>query len=332
MKIAGAADLHLSLYGQDPVCQESGLPERLHFIIQSMKHMVGWLRTNGINKLFLAGDINHNKSIIHTLAFAVFIDFIRENKDITFIIIDGNHDMSSKSGRGASSLKGLDKEENVMMIHKTTLIENILYVPWGPTMIDDIKNGSADYLVSHLGLNEAQLSSGISIVSDIGLKDLKQYKRAFLGHYHKPQELGNMISIGSTTQLDWGEKGEEKRFIVLDTKTDDLTFVPTEGYSKYIEFDVSSANKDTVFEEAKKLQDEGHHIKINRVEKINLGDEAKDFHVIDKVDVDITNRGMNTSMTDEEKLNRYMDIKEVSDDKREMLLNTGIELLDEVRS
>jgi len=321
MKFICIADIHLSLYSQDTI--KKGLPRRLYYLKKTLKGICEYAIKNNIEKLVIAGDTLHNKSIIHALAFSTLVDIIRDYQSIQWIIIDGNHDMSSKAGDGVSALKGLDNEPNVIMVHSATQIQNVAFVPWNPkTMKDDIKNSKADYLVSHFGLHEAMLNSGISIVSDIGLKDLAHFKHCFIGHYHVPQEVSNVTIPGSIIQLDWGEKGEEKRFIIFDSKTGKKDSILIDGYQKHIELELKEDNIDEVIKEAKKLKKEGHFIKILKTSsKTDTSKIDSDFHIVDKTVKDITNRGIDSSMSTEDKLKAYLVIKKIPINEQEKYIN-----------
>lgn len=327
MKFIAIGDLHYSLYGQDPIVAETNLPERLHYLCEVMDNIALYAKENNINKIIVAGDTLHNKSIIHTVAMSVLLDFLRTNSNIEFILVDGNHDMSSKSGNGVSALKSLDTEPNVTVIHKSVQIENILFVPWNSDMIDNIKNGKSEYLIAHLGLNEAQLSSGISIVSEIGLSSLKQYKTCILGHYHKPQEVGNCIYVGSPIQLDWGEKNEEKRFLVVDTDKHTIESIPTIGYKKHYELEITKDNKDSIIESAKKLKNEGHFVNIKKKTNVDTDDIQEEFRVIDKTEKNIINRGITMLMSDSDKLMKYMEIKEIKKEDQKDYLKEALNLI-----
>lgn len=330
MKFIATADLHLSLYSNDPIVQSSTLPERLHYLSIVLNEIASFAIISKIGHIVVAGDVYHTKSIIHALAQSVFLDFIRNYSTLEFIITNGNHDMSSRSGKGVSALKSLDNEPNVTLIHETQKIDNILFVPWNAeTMIEDIKNGEADYLVAHLGLNEAELSSGISIISDIGMRDLKQYKHCFLGHYHKPQTLGNVTYMGSILQLDEGEKNEEKRFLVVDTSTGERKSIPTTGYKKYFNLEVTSGNYEEVIEQARKFKDEGHYVKLSRMSSdVNITSLEQEFRVVDKVEKDITNRGITTAMSTSDKLKKYIEIEEIPEDEREEYIKEAMDIIE----
>ncbi len=334
MKAVISADLHLSAYGSDDIVSETGLPIRLNSIMNVLEQMADYARKNDCNIIF-AGDVFHNKSIIHSIAQSLFLDYVRKNSDIQFHIIDGNHDLSSKSGVGVSALKCVDNEKNVKTYHVGENVENIMFVPWNVNMMETIRNNKADYLIAHLGLNEGKLSSGISIVSDIGLKDLKNYKHVILGHYHLPQHIENstteVIYVGSPIQLDRGERNEEKRFLVVDTEKDEITSIPTEGYQKYYVFEITSKNKTEVLKEAKKLQNAGHIIQLRKTDSSlqdkDIGDK---FDVVDKSEIDITNRGVNMSMSDTDKFNEYLSIKEIPDNEKEFYLKCALEIVNEI--
>jgi DNA repair exonuclease SbcCD nuclease subunit len=329
MKSIIIADIHLSLYSQDTVI--AGVSRRLHYLNQTLIQIAEYAKSNNIKYITIAGDTLHNKSIIHAIAMSMLLEFLRSYPDLIFLIIDGNHDMSSKAGDGVSALKGLDNEPNVIMIHKAMQKENISFVPWNPkTMKNDIKNAKGDYLVSHFGLNEAMLNSGISIVSDIGLNDLKHFKHCFVGHYHLPQETGNVTIPGSIIQLDWGEKGEDKRFIVFDSETGQIDSILITGYQKHIELELTNENSEEVIKQAKLFKKGGDFVKLLKVDNFDTSKFEKGFNIVDKTIRDITNRGISTNMSLEDKLKAYLDIKEIPKEYHENYIKEAINIIDKI--
>lgn len=323
MKLAISGDLHLSRYWQDRVVNKSHLPERLDSTIFSFLEVVSYCKKNDISNIALAGDIYHGKSIISNLAQNLFKEIIIRNKKIKFILIDGNHDLCSQREGSVSSLGVFSEYPNVFTCINGEAKEfdngKILLLPYCNNLYDRIKeisNGKYDILISHFGLNEAQLSSGISIVSDIKLSDLvNKFKIVVLGHYHKPQMIcNNNIKLwycGSLIQLDWGEQGEEKRFLILDTDTNEVISIPTTKYKKYVKFDLSN-NDDivTITNQARLLQEEGHHVIINKLDKeVDISTMQKEFSVVDKSEKDITDRGINIDMNEGQRLIKYFQLQ-----------------------
>ena len=331
MKSLLTADWHFSSYSSDKIDDKTGLPERLSDLYLTIMNMIYYANDNKIDRITILGDTFHNKSIIYSTAQSLLLDIVRNNKQIKWIFLTGNHDLSNMVGDGVSSTKCLDNESNVITIHETTKIENMLFVPWNPkTMTSDIKNGQVDYLFAHLGLNEGVLNSGISLVSDIGLKDLKQYKSVYLGHYHSPQKIGNVEYVGNPTHLDWNDKNQEKRFIVFDSSTGETESVPTTGYRKHCEFEITEENKSEILRVAKELKNSGHHIKINKSDSFDTSEVENEFDVIDKREKDITNRGITSSMSISDKLNRFLEIKEIPVEKRDIYRNVALDVMENI--
>jgi len=335
MKFIFIADLHLAQYG--PVV-ENDFPEKLYYILQSMQEVVDFAKAKKIQTIVVGGDIFHTKSIIHSLAQSVLLDFVRNNRSIDFVVLDGNHDMSSKSAKASvSSLKCLDSEPNVHTIHEPEQNADIYFLPWIHVSKELLSNVQSKFLVSHFGVNEAKLSSGISIVSDVGLRDLANFRYVLLGHYHKPQEIMSsslsLYYVGSLIQLDWSEKHEEKRFLVVDTELESIESFPTTRYRKYVELLVTKETKREVIERAKALLEEGHHVRIMTDDSTlmpevseEVGQEASVI-LRDESDSKITNRGISSSMSMEDKLNRYLDLKNITQD-REFYVRKAIEIIE----
>jgi len=334
MKFAYTADIHLSKYGQDTIEQTSNLPERLHSIKTVLIQMAEYCIDNNIETFIIGGDLLHGKSIIYAIAQKIMLDFFRKYPNLTFYVIDGNHDLSGKGADAISALISLDNEPNVKRVkqdHK--VLENILLIPYSYNMVKTIKESKADILISHFGLNEGILNSGISIIADIGLKDLiGNYKMVLLGHYHKPQEIINdnisFYYVGSPISLDWGEKNEEKRFLVVDTETLQVESIPTFGYKKYLEYEITEDNKQEIIEKARKEQACGSYVKIVKKDKIDLGDNLDDLQIIDKTEVDITNRGISSSMSKADIFKRYAEAKEIPENEIENYLNAASQLIE----
>jgi len=309
------------------------LPERLNGIKKALYNMADYAVSNNINHIIFGGDIYHGKSIIHSLAQNILIDFLRNYSMLNFIIISGNHDLSDRGIGAVSALKHISSESNVTYISKPLKIGEIMYVPYSADMmIDSIKNNSARYLVSHFGLNEGLLSSGISIISDIKLSDLiGKYDIVLLGHYHRSQEIIRddirLYYAGSLIELDYGERDNEKRFLVVDTENDIIESISSIGFKKHFRFELTIENKEEVVEKARQLKKEGHYIQITQIEQMDISDLREEFQIINKVSQDITNRGLTSSMSMRDKLKKYLEIKKIPNEEQEDYLRIGFEII-----
>ena len=330
MEFIAIADTHISLYSNDQIVKESKLPLRLHTLDKVLQNIVYYAIGRGIHIVAILGDVFHTKSLIHALAQSVFLDFVRNFQQIEFIIIDGNHDMSSRSGTGVSALKCLDSEPNVRMLHHPELIDNVWFVPWGPDMVNEIKSRKGDYLCAHIGVNEAQLSSGISVVSEIKMSDLTKYEHCILAHYHKPQSIGNITYVGSPIQLDWGEKHEEKRFLIVDSSKFTMESVPTTGYKKHFEFVITKDNKDEIVKKAREAKEDGDYVNIVKKEEVDTDDIVGEFRIVNKVEIDVTDRGVSLRMSQKDRLQRYIEIKGVKEEERDLYERVALDIIENV--
>jgi len=323
MKFAYIADIHLSRYAQDKIEYASNLPERLHSIKLALHEVVDYSISHDISTIIIGGDILHGKSIIYAIAQDLIIEYLTHyGKFINFYVIDGNHDLSGKGQTVVSALKSINSIPGVNWIpHNTTYRmddEDILFVPYSYNVPQVVKENKAKILVSHFGLSEGVLNSGMSIISDISVADLvKNYKLVLLGHYHKPQEIIKegfaLYYVGSLIQLDWGEKGEEKRFLIVDSDTLDVESIPLTQYKKHIEIHVRSDNTNDALKSAQEAKENGHHVKVILDDRVDTTPFKGKFNIIDKTETDITDRGITSTMSQQDRIKRYLEIKEIPD-------------------
>jgi len=332
MKFLFTADIHLSRYAQDKVESETNLPERLHSIKETLYSMGEYCYDNDIGLFIIGGDVMHNKSIIYSLAQDLMLGFFEQYEDLEFYVIDGNHDLSGKGADAISSLRSLHSVDNVDWVNRTpTGGQDLCLIPYSYDVVNQVKQHKRKILISHFGLNEGMLNSGISIQSDISLNDLiGKYELVLLGHYHKPQEIIRddirLYYVGSPIQLDWGEKGDEKRFLVVDTDTMDVQSIPTQGYRKHIELEINESNKTEILDEAERQKQSGNYVKLIKTEAVEIGTD--DYSVIDKTEKDITNRGITSAMSEADRLKRFIEIREIPSEKTEDYLKAGLEIID----
>ena len=75
MKLAVTADIHFSAYAQDPIINE--LPERLGSLKDTITNMIEECGRKNVYDIAIAGDLCHNKSLIHTTAQNVMLSIFQ---------------------------------------------------------------------------------------------------------------------------------------------------------------------------------------------------------------------------------------------------------------
>jgi DNA repair exonuclease SbcCD nuclease subunit len=245
------ADLHLSGKDSEYVDLDGKkYPRKEYFTMTNMWNALEDFKSRYPKEqknLIIAGDVFHHKNYAHASSKDLLSQFLSFFNDWNIYILAGNHDVSDKTEKPITLFSDLKYNHNKNLVilepGECEILENkILLLPWSKNFLDVLKdkieNNKIEVLISHFGINEAVLNSGLSHIDRVAFKDLSEYfKTIILGHYHKPQILRNdrskLIYVGSVVQENWGESGDEKRYIIYDSETDDYESIPT-LYPKYI--------------------------------------------------------------------------------------------------
>ena len=317
---AGCGDIHLSGYQSDLLTKD-GLTRRLSAIMHSLRTIGEYCRSNSIQFFEIWGDLINDKDLIYTVAQTAFKDFLVEYSDLEFIIISGNHDLSSTGETQVSAISVFDGYPNVTVVNDILKQDNRIYLAYSHQIFDTLKQLEAsDILISHFGINEAMLQSGLSISTNVRLADLKKFKLVLLGHYHKPQDLNNdctrLYYSGNITHLTWNDKNEQKRFIVYDDESLEVTSIPLTGFPEFKEFVINTKEESiSVLEEAEKARNAGHYVRVKKLIDGEL-DAPSDILVIEQQkEVDVTDRGVDMTQTTDVKMRNYMKIKDIPEEE-----------------
>lgn len=328
MKFAFTADLHLKMWN-DKIIDEDGIPLKLKEILNCFTQICEYCVSNRIENVVIGGDVNDLKNIVHYKSFVLLKQIIERYSKIHFYVIHGNHDSAGREDLH-SAIQLLDGPENVSTFVTKTILEDIIFLPWSGNLVDELMECEpGKILVSHFGLNEAQLSSGISIRTNIRLNHLKKFDLVLLGHYHKPQELGNVYYVGSPIQLTRGEADEKKRFLVVDTETLDVKSYQTTGYRKY--FNVVLESKDELDEKIKQIEELGKEGLVtikNKVKDLDINELqiSDDIRVINDVEEEFQLRGITSDMKLVDQMKRYLEIQKVPNDQHQEYIETFLEI------
>lgn len=194
-----------------------GFSSWFHTQLQLTSSVFEYAKTHGITIVFFDGDLFEEKNRINVQIYnAVWQLYKDHSKDFTIILNTGNHDYYAKNRD--STLKpfsdiltvvtepyDFETGDTVIRIIPHGLLEGNLKVPDG---------ASTSILFTHEDISELQWGTmGHRSSSPVQRQMFNDWSYVFNGHIHKPQELGNIINIGSFMVQDWGEAEEQKRFI-----------------------------------------------------------------------------------------------------------------------
>ena len=327
------ADVHLKSWN-DNIYTDEGISLKLSEILQCVTDMCEYAEENNIKDIIIGGDLNDTKGIVNVSSFVKFKEIIEKYKNLTFHIIPGNHDYAGRASQ-TFAVELLSGVSNINIYTEKTVLDYITLLPWSDqdlvSKVNDLKENRI--FISHFGLDEAQLSSGISIRSGISANMLAKFEVSLLGHYHKPQELkvgdSRIIYSGSLIPLRRDEINENKRFLHVEVGDEiDIKYIPTKGYRNYYEFVLEEdTDIDEVLEKIEELKNENNYVllKDNR-KKIdsktkNILDQVQYIHQYEE---EFESRGITTNMELKEQLNKWCTIKNIPENEVDEYVEIGL--------
>jgi DNA repair exonuclease SbcCD nuclease subunit len=241
---------------------------RLDDCLKALEWVFETAKKEKVDYVLFGGDLLHDRQKIDTLTYVKVYNVLKnyEKENFKTYLVVGNHDMWFANDWSVTSVRPFGSINNFEVIAETKNLNlkgiNWFFLPYTHDPISELAKCTTDvsdtYLLGHLSIDGAKLNSAgsradvavehdgdmVKISKDLFLK----FKTSFFGHYHSHQKLAkNVMYIGSPLQLSYGEAGDDKFILVLDTDEDDLkyiknTFSPVHLYLKQDE--LSQINKD----------------------------------------------------------------------------------------
>lgn len=208
MNIAFTADVHLT--------EDSSHPQRHHALLD----IVDKIKSMGIRTLVIAGDLfDENCS-----SYAGFEEVCGSNPSIRFHVIPGNHDPDISDRIIVGDNISIHDSLEVMELDGLQTV----FIPYSDSSgmaerLEDIDIngrwilvGHGDYVSGTKERNPYEQGTYMPLYR----RDVERYQpwKIFLGHIHKPADMGNVHYPGSPCGLDINETGR-RRFLTFDTST-----------------------------------------------------------------------------------------------------------------
>jgi DNA repair exonuclease SbcCD nuclease subunit len=310
----------------------------LPYQITAMEDMLSYALDNNITNRICCGDLFHTPGRLTDNVMYVVRQYFKHAKQNGMMdtILMGNHDVN-RMDVVVSSLCILDEiVDHVIIIpkinkfgpnhefhfvpytqHKKTLMNSLLCYDGYTTNTETVFFLHQGVLGHPIG-SDFVIKDEIFDTSIINSKTTPYIKRVFTGHYHTHADVTDLITIvGSLCQLNWGDKGQKKGFLVLDTESYEYEFIEQNVCPKHIELPFNHAFMSTRVLALDKdrligmVDGTGNHIKILHTkpgmeekiraglapanpasvqfeydvnEAINIKDTNKDFSIYDIVD------------------------------------------------
>lgn len=253
-------DIHIGLKNHgllDPITRENS---RIHDVLKCVDFMIDYLIKEGIDYLFIAGDVFHSKfpGIFEQVEFVKRLQRLNESKIHTHILL-GNHDVSSLNHKlAALHIPTQLKLEyiHIYRSHGTYTDDKFSALFLGPYVLQDearefirafLQDNTYDtkLLFCHPLIDGCEYSSGVEAETVEESWDKKLFEEfpelsyVGMGHVHKHQVITQKplsMYCGSISRCDFSEE-EDKGFLDVTLWKNrvkyELIQTPTRDFVKY---------------------------------------------------------------------------------------------------
>lgn len=248
-----SADHHVHAYKAHSHMTPSGLNSRLVVCLSVFPQIVDYAKTHILNTEgpgdrvlhLLTGDLVHARTTLDILtgtALRAEMDRTHEAGIVTKSV-EGNHDLYLR-GEGVTSLSLFEPSVQIAKGSYKYKVGGMDVQVFGISFEPDIeilekkldeavkaKDGDVNILMLHHGISGAVVGpNDYRLKDELNLSALEGlgYDWVFCGHYHTNQELGDgtVIMVGSPVQHNFGERGKDKGFLVVDLEAEDWDIIP----------------------------------------------------------------------------------------------------------
>lgn len=254
MKILCFGDAHFHMFTEFAEIDEVYGNTRFRQQIEAITYMRNYCLDNEIELVLFSGDLFHKRRTIDQTVKNMVRDEIKKfgEDGIRMVMISGNHDQVDNSDYPQHSLHSFKELKKVDVLDRfdphyleINGEEIFIYpVPYSKNaeMIKKAINRYAEHaeareeacniLLMHLGVSGAYVGKGSYSMSDaFSIVDLhpEAFHFGVAGHFHKRQFLGGhprFFYTGAPVQHSFSDEGEDKGFMVIDTQTGTVEFVP----------------------------------------------------------------------------------------------------------
>lgn len=209
-----------------------------------------------IDYIAFLGDWNENRSALNiaTLNYSYHAAKMLNDLGLPVFFIIGNHDLYYRHSREIHSVLPFTEFTNFVIIEEPTVIEQIhgkvLFVPYifpeeYPALA---KFGDIPFWAGHFEFQGFEVTGyGMKMPTGPNHKDFKGPKYIASGHFHKRQMFDNVVYIGNTFPMDFGDAGDNARgMMTMDHEQEEMKFEDWEDCPKYIKTQLSDLLDKTV--------------------------------------------------------------------------------------
>ncbi|HUU86619.1 MAG TPA: metallophosphoesterase [Candidatus Glassbacteria bacterium] len=250
-KIAIVGDLHFGKHGND----EKYLNFQSKWFVEEL---IPTIEKERCSSLIFMGDVFDNRNSMNILVMnAVRTLFSKLVKKYKVFIIVGNHDTYYRDTNDVNSVSFLEDIGVKVFKDITELtIENrkFLFIPWViPDNVSKLEillaHNNYDCVCGHLEINGFKKNHGLIHDSGLSPSLFSNCEKVYSGHFHLRDIQGKINYIGTPCELDWGDYGEDKGFVLLDLETMNEQYVESTGIPRHVKLKSKDLSLDAITRE-----------------------------------------------------------------------------------
>lgn len=212
--------------------------------IYFLEWMISHAKERGIKTCIFGGDYHHHRSSINlsTLDYIMqSLDLLNSNFDKVYLIT-GNHDLFYREKRDVHSLILGRRYDNIVIIDSMYNEGDVAFVPW---LVGDewkkIKNNKAKYMFGHFEIPGFKMNAMVEMPDHgtINKTHFKNQDYVFSGHFHKRQQMNNIIYPGNPFGHDYSDVWDFDRGCMTLKWDGYPEFINWEEQPKYISCNIS---------------------------------------------------------------------------------------------
>jgi DNA repair exonuclease SbcCD nuclease subunit len=182
------------------------------------------------NPCIWLGDLLHNKEVIRGKCLNLWFDYFKTSTLKHYIIV-GNHDWFNHECEDYS-LRTLTALPNVIIFDKVNLdYSPFVFIPYiheSSKIKMILKTISTESVViGHFDVAGYDYGNGHVCKEGLNHEDLAPFKRVISGHFHKMQQTGSFLYLGTPFSHSFGEANQNKGIAIYTPETDELNILPT---------------------------------------------------------------------------------------------------------
>lgn len=198
-----------------------------------------------IDYIAFLGDWNENRSALNIATQKAAYHGAKKVNELGLPVyfVIGNHDLYYRNSREIHSVVPFEEFSNFIIIDEPTVVGDVMFCPF---MFHDEYPSLKQYSDIPIWMGHFEFRgfviTGYSVIMPTGPDALEFVGQKYIisGHFHKRQVQKNVVYIGNTFPMDFGDAGDfERGMMIYDHSDDTMIFENWDECPKYIKTTLS---------------------------------------------------------------------------------------------